>query len=107
MTSDRHPHQARNRPTMFTKHLIGAALATSALVEGPEETHYMCKRGCGPILVILFHPTHSAQMGYRLGDYLLQNETDLTLFIPNTGGKQLLIPASGVGKTLESSSTRH
>jgi hypothetical protein len=74
-------------------------LAEAEFVEGEGESVYTCKNGCQPILII-GAPNEQPWpgRGYRMGDFVLRNATDLSFrVIDQTGqavGNAILLPAS-------------
>jgi hypothetical protein len=76
-----------------------AQTLSEADVSSGEETVYVCKEGCQPILVVGPPvPPPWPGRGYRMGDWVLRNPSDLHVrLIDQQGepsGKPVLIPAS-------------
>ncbi len=71
-------------------------LSQARLREEDEQTVYTCRRGCQIVLVVS-RPDPSGKpwpgRGYRLGDWVIRNATDLKVHIPGKIGG-LLFPAS-------------
>lgn len=64
------------------------SLSEAAIIDEGDELIYACKIGCGPMLVI--GPPNDEPWpgrGYRMGDWVLRNATDLTFRLIDQSGK--------------------
>lgn len=82
-------------------------LAEADFDDTGDESIYTCKEGCGPILIIGIPGRRSwPGRGYRLGNFVLRNPSDLFLHMIDQEGNRartpILMPASPAALANES-----